>query len=56
MPAWSLVQTYRLMMPNCVEFIKPIVYTGHCSYWHNVALNKGTDVDKPKSLKSVTVE
>ena len=47
-----------LMMPNCVEFIKPIVYTVALQLLaYYVALNKGTDVDKPRNLaKSVTVE
>jgi len=45
-------------MPHCPEVIKPIVYTVALqllSYY--VALQKGTDVDKPRNLaKSVTVE
>ena len=47
-----------LMMPNCVEYIKPIVYTVALQLLaYYVALNKGTDVDKPRNLaKSVTVE
>ena len=47
-----------LMMPNCGEFIKPIVYTVALQLLaYYVALNKGTDVDKPRNLaKSVTVE
>ena len=47
-----------LMMPACVEYIKPIVYTVALQLLaYYVALNKGTDVDKPRNLaKSVTVE
>jgi fructoselysine-6-P-deglycase FrlB-like protein len=47
-----------LPMPHCPEVIKPIVYTVALqllSYY--VAVQKGTDVDKPRNLaKSVTVE
>jgi len=47
-----------LSMPHCPEMVKPIVYTVALqllSYY--VAVQKGTDVDKPRNLaKSVTVE
>jgi glucosamine--fructose-6-phosphate aminotransferase (isomerizing) len=47
-----------LPMPHCPEAIKPMVYTVALqllSYY--VAVQKGTDVDKPRNLaKSVTVE
>ena len=47
-----------VMMPSCPEYIKPIVYTVALQLLaYYVALNKGTDVDKPRNLaKSVTVE
>ena len=47
-----------LMMPDCADYIKPIVYTVALQLLaYYVALNKGTDVDKPRNLaKSVTVE
>ena len=47
-----------LPMPHCPELIKPIVYTVALQLLsYHVALQKGTDVDKPRNLaKSVTVE
>ena len=47
-----------LSMPHCPEVIKPIVYTVALQLLsYHVALQKGTDVDKPRNLaKSVTVE
>jgi glucosamine--fructose-6-phosphate aminotransferase (isomerizing) len=47
-----------LSMPHCPEAIKPIVYTVALQLLsYHVALQKGTDVDKPRNLaKSVTVE
>jgi glucosamine--fructose-6-phosphate aminotransferase (isomerizing) len=45
-------------MPHCPEVIKPIVYTVALQLLsYHVAVQKGTDVDKPRNLaKSVTVE
>jgi glucosamine--fructose-6-phosphate aminotransferase (isomerizing) len=47
-----------LNMPHCPEVIKPIVYTVALQLLsYHVAVQKGTDVDKPRNLaKSVTVE
>jgi glucosamine--fructose-6-phosphate aminotransferase (isomerizing) len=47
-----------MSMPHCPEVIKPIVYTVALQLLsYHVALQKGTDVDKPRNLaKSVTVE
>ncbi|MEM8563955.1 MAG: glutamine--fructose-6-phosphate transaminase (isomerizing) [Pseudomonadota bacterium] len=47
-----------LPMPHCPEVIKPMVYTVALQLLsYHVALQKGTDVDKPRNLaKSVTVE
>ncbi|MEH6589375.1 MAG: glutamine--fructose-6-phosphate transaminase (isomerizing) [Halioglobus sp.] len=47
-----------LSMPACPEVLKPIVYTVALQLLsYHVALQKGTDVDKPRNLaKSVTVE
>jgi glutamine---fructose-6-phosphate transaminase (isomerizing) len=47
-----------LAMPACPEVLKPIVYTVALQLLsYHVALQKGTDVDKPRNLaKSVTVE
>lgn len=47
-----------LNMPHCPEVIKPIIYTvGLQLLSYHVAVQKGTDVDKPRNLaKSVTVE
>ena len=47
-----------LQMPHCPEVLKPIVYTVALQLLsYHVALQKGTDVDKPRNLaKSVTVE
>jgi glucosamine--fructose-6-phosphate aminotransferase (isomerizing) len=47
-----------LAMPHCPEVIKPVVYTVALQLLsYHVAVQKGTDVDKPRNLaKSVTVE
>ena len=47
-----------LSMPHCPEILKPIVYTVALQLLsYHVAVQKGTDVDKPRNLaKSVTVE
>ncbi len=47
-----------LSMPHCPEALKPIVYTVALQLLsYHVAVQKGTDVDKPRNLaKSVTVE
>jgi len=47
-----------LQMPHCPEVIAPIVYTVALQLLsYHVAVQKGTDVDKPRNLaKSVTVE
>jgi glucosamine--fructose-6-phosphate aminotransferase (isomerizing) len=47
-----------LAMPHCPEILKPIVYTVALQLLsYHVAVQKGTDVDKPRNLaKSVTVE
>lgn len=47
-----------LPMPHCPEVVKPIVYTVALQLLsYHVAVQKGTDVDKPRNLaKSVTVE
>jgi glucosamine--fructose-6-phosphate aminotransferase (isomerizing) len=47
-----------LAMPSCPDVIKPIVYTVALQLLsYHVAVQKGTDVDKPRNLaKSVTVE
>ena len=47
-----------LPMPHCPEAVKPIVYTVALQLLsYHVAVQKGTDVDKPRNLaKSVTVE
>jgi glucosamine--fructose-6-phosphate aminotransferase (isomerizing) len=47
-----------LSMPHCPEVLKPIVYTVALQLLsYHVAVQKGTDVDKPRNLaKSVTVE
>ncbi len=47
-----------LPMPHCPEVLKPIVYTVALQLLsYHVAVQKGTDVDKPRNLaKSVTVE
>lgn len=47
-----------LPMPHCPEVIKPIVYAVALQLLsYHVAVQKGTDVDKPRNLaKSVTVE
>ncbi|TGD72772.1 glutamine--fructose-6-phosphate transaminase (isomerizing) [Mangrovimicrobium sediminis] len=47
-----------LNMPHCPEVVKPMVYTVALQLLaYHVAVQKGTDVDKPRNLaKSVTVE
>ena len=47
-----------LPMPHCPEVVKPIIYTVALQLLsYHVAVQKGTDVDKPRNLaKSVTVE
>ena len=47
-----------LPMPHCPESLKPVLYTVALQLLsYHVALQKGTDVDKPRNLaKSVTVE
>ncbi len=47
-----------LQMPHCPEVVAPIVYTVALQLLsYHVAVQKGTDVDKPRNLaKSVTVE
>ncbi|MFT4823485.1 MAG: glucosamine--fructose-6-phosphate aminotransferase (isomerizing) [Halioglobus sp.] len=47
-----------LQMPSCPDTLKPIVYTVALQLLsYHVAVQKGTDVDKPRNLaKSVTVE
>ncbi len=47
-----------LQMPHCPDVTKPIVYTVALQLLsYHVAVQKGTDVDKPRNLaKSVTVE
>ena len=47
-----------LQMPHCPEVIAPMVYTVALQLLsYHVAVQKGTDVDKPRNLaKSVTVE
>ncbi|KZX55953.1 glutamine--fructose-6-phosphate aminotransferase [Halioglobus sp. HI00S01] len=47
-----------LAMPHCPEVAKPIIYTVALQLLsYHVAVQKGTDVDKPRNLaKSVTVE
>jgi glucosamine--fructose-6-phosphate aminotransferase (isomerizing) len=54
----SEARVHVLPMPHCPEVIKPIVYTVALQLLsYHVALQKGTDVDKPRNLaKSVTVE
>ena len=47
-----------LNMPHCPEAVKPMIYTVALQLLsYHVAVQKGTDVDKPRNLaKSVTVE
>ncbi|MBA6413642.1 glutamine--fructose-6-phosphate transaminase (isomerizing) [Parahaliea sp. F7430] len=47
-----------LQMPSCPEMLKPVIYTVALQLLaYHVAVQKGTDVDKPRNLaKSVTVE
>src|SRR6056297_477235 len=51
-------RVHVLRMPHCPELLKPIIYTVALQLLaYHVALQKGTDVDKPRNLaKSVTVE
>lgn len=51
-------QVHVLPMPHCPERLKPVLYTVALQLLsYHVALQKGTDVDKPRNLaKSVTVE
>jgi glucosamine--fructose-6-phosphate aminotransferase (isomerizing) len=51
-------RVHVLRMPRCAEVLKPIVYTVALQLLsYHVAIQKGTDVDKPRNLaKSVTVE
>ncbi|QIB65588.1 glutamine--fructose-6-phosphate transaminase (isomerizing) [Kineobactrum salinum] len=51
-------RVHVLQMPMCAEVLKPIVYTVALQLLaYHVAVQKGTDVDKPRNLaKSVTVE
>jgi glucosamine--fructose-6-phosphate aminotransferase (isomerizing) len=51
-------RVHVLRMPHCAEVLKPIVYTVALQLLsYHVAVQKGTDVDKPRNLaKSVTVE
>jgi glutamine---fructose-6-phosphate transaminase (isomerizing) len=51
-------QVQVLNMPHCPEIIKPMIYTVALQLLsYHVAVQKGTDVDKPRNLaKSVTVE
>jgi glucosamine--fructose-6-phosphate aminotransferase (isomerizing) len=47
-----------LAMPHAPEILQPVIYTVALQLLaYHVALQKGTDVDKPRNLaKSVTVE
>jgi len=51
-------RVHVLALPRCPELLKPIVYTVALQLLaYHVAVQKGTDVDKPRNLaKSVTVE
>lgn len=51
-------RVHVLRMPRCAEVLKPIVYAVALQLLsYHVAVQKGTDVDKPRNLaKSVTVE
>ncbi|MFT6957285.1 MAG: glucosamine--fructose-6-phosphate aminotransferase (isomerizing) [Halieaceae bacterium] len=51
-------RVHVLPMPHCPEVLKPILYTVALQLLsYHVAVQKGTDVDKPRNLaKSVTVE
>jgi len=51
-------RVHVLPMPSCPEALKPIVYSVALQLLsYHVAVQKGTDVDKPRNLaKSVTVE
>ena len=51
-------RVHVLAMPSCPEVLMPIIYTVALQLLsYHVAVQKGTDVDKPRNLaKSVTVE
>ncbi|MBN7797194.1 glutamine--fructose-6-phosphate transaminase (isomerizing) [Parahaliea mediterranea] len=51
-------RVHVLQMPSCPEVLKPAIYTVALQLLaYHVAVQKGTDVDKPRNLaKSVTVE
>ena len=51
-------RVHVLSMPSCPETLMPIIYTVALQLLsYHVAVQKGTDVDKPRNLaKSVTVE
>jgi len=51
-------RVHVLQMPSCPEMLKPVIYTVALQLLaYHVAVQKGTDVDKPRNLaKSVTVE
>ncbi len=51
-------RVHVLQMPGCPEVTKPVIYTVALQLLaYHVAVQKGTDVDKPRNLaKSVTVE
>jgi glutamine---fructose-6-phosphate transaminase (isomerizing) len=51
-------RVHVLALPSCSELLKPIIYTVALQLLaYHVAVQKGTDVDKPRNLaKSVTVE
>ncbi|MDP4916690.1 MAG: glutamine--fructose-6-phosphate transaminase (isomerizing), partial [Haliea sp.] len=51
-------RVHVIALPSCPELLKPIVYTVALQLLaYHVAVQKGTDVDKPRNLaKSVTVE
>ena len=51
-------RVHVIALPSCPEVLKPIVYTVALQLLaYHVAVQKGTDVDKPRNLaKSVTVE
>ena len=51
-------RVHVLPMPGCPDVLAPIIYTvGLQLLSYHVAVQKGTDIDKPRNLaKSVTVE
>jgi glucosamine--fructose-6-phosphate aminotransferase (isomerizing) len=51
-------RVHVLPMPGCPDVLAPIIYTVALQLLsYHVAVQKGTDVDKPRNLaKSVTVE